>query len=297
MMLGDSLKRFLALYSFDPGAVSFALEEMASQILGVGESGAYLSREERAKALKEALAEGVRILRNKTLIDSLADNRGIDDLVEDLGEQGFDDNAWTKQSNISRNIIYNALNKAHKTLSFDEECALQKRLEMLDERCRTSQLAELRKVEISVVMAGWFASHLDTAACAVEQLDRTEFDQLIPVSLARPFKELHVNAVMGNFGTAIILCGALLERALQDLLPSDRGGLGTLIEEGKKSGLLRDHYIRQAYSIAERRNELVHNKGELDFDTIPPDTMWSLIDSTRSLIRDLYGSRLDQEQL
>jgi hypothetical protein len=112
---------------------------------------------------------------------------------------------------------------------------------------------------------------------------------LIPEGLIAPFRELHINAVLGNFGTACILCGALLERTLQNLLPS-KGYLNELIREGKESGLLTDRSRGYADRIRDDRNDVVH--GRVAFGSISSDHAWETIGCTRKLISALYKDRL-----
>jgi hypothetical protein len=74
------------------------------------------------------------------------------------------------------------------------------------------------------------------------------------------FRELHLNAAFGNFGTACILCGVLVERTLQDLLPSKKK-LDDLIAEAKGEGLL----VGELYKYARRiqRDRIMSHMAQL----------------------------------
>ncbi len=148
---------------------------------------------------------------------------------------------------------------------------------------------KLSEKKIEVELLRFFADRIEHIAEAIEKLDDTDFSSLIPDQLVAPFRECHINVVLGNYGTASILCGAILERALQDLLQS-RSMLNELINEAKKNGLLSGHNIRYAGQIQARRNAVVH--GEQAFNSITYRWVWELLDLTRKLVSELYQGRV-----
>ena len=123
-------------------------------------------------------------------------------------------------------------------------------------------------------------------------MDDTDFSKLIPDCLVAPFRKCHVNVVLGNYGTASVLCGAILERALKDLLNST-GSFFQLIEEAEDDGLLRGDNIRHAQAIYKVRSNAVH--GKRDFRSISSVKAWECLDMTRKLVSDLYRGRLEGE--
>jgi len=151
---------------------------------------------------------------------------------------------------------------------------------------------ELSRKKLDAELLRFFADRIDQITDAIEQFDNTKFDLLLPEELVAPFRELHISAVLGNYGTACILCGALLERTLQDLIPS-KSLLNDLIKEAKISGLLKGHNNRYADRIRDDRNNVVH--GKVNFDSISSDHALETVSCTRTLISALYKDRLHEE--
>ena len=138
----------------------------------------------------------------------------------------------------------------------------------------------------------FFADRIDQITNAVKQFDATEFNRLLPEGLVAPFRELHINAMLGNYGTACILCGSLLERTLQDLLQSD-SLLNDLIKQAKRTGLLTDKNRRFADRIRDDRNNAAH--GKVKFTDITSAHTWDTVSCTRKLVSDLYKNRVSQD--
>lgn len=136
----------------------------------------------------------------------------------------------------------------------------------------------------------FFADRIDQISDAIEKLDGTEFDRVIPEPLHVPFRELHINFVLGNYGTTLILCGALLERALQDLLQSG-SLLNDLIRDAKKAGIVAGHNNRFADHIRDERNAAAH--GKVRFSDIPSKRAWETIIFTRTIVSALYKDKLN----
>ena len=155
---------------------------------------------------------------------------------------------------------------------------------------RTGEELSAKKLDSELLR--FFADRIDQITSAVEQLDSTEFNRLIPDRLITLFRELHINAVLGNYGTTCILCGTLLEQALQDLLPS-ASALNDLIKEAKVDGLLVDRNRRYADRIRDDRNYAAH--GKVEFDAISSEHAWETVSWTRELVSALYQSRLQRE--
>ncbi len=159
----------------------------------------------------------------------------------------------------------------------------------VDSYVRTKIEEEIAEKRIDAEIVHFFLNNLDPMVEAINRLSDDDFKKLVPDHLAAPFRELHVNAILGNFGTAAILCGAILEHAYKDLLNTEAVG-AKAIEEAKVAGLLPGELRISAYRVKRMRDEVVH--GGIHFDALRSDVIWDLIVKTRRLIEVMYRDRL-----
>jgi hypothetical protein len=268
--LSELLRSFLDLYEKDRVGVCVALQDSSESWLPEGME--YVPLREQLALILESTRRSQSEIKRKTLIEtggSFPRQRQLRELIDDPSKlKSF------LGSSTSRDIA----------TIFAEEQGIS-----VEQFIADDIKEELGRKKLDVELLRFFADRLDAVANAIEQFDNTRFDLLIPSGLAAPFRELHINAALGNYGTACILCGALLERTLQDLIPS-KSLLNDLIKEAKKDGLLKGHNNRFADRIRDDRNDVVH--GKVEFGSISSDHAWETVSCTRTLISALYKDRL-----
>jgi len=272
--LADMLHTFLDLYEKDRVGVSVALESSPDYWLPEGME--YVSLRDQLKLILEASRRSQMEIRRKTLIEtnsSFPRQRQLRELIDDPSKLKYYVGS-TKPLEIAR--------------IFAEEQGVS-----VEQFIADDIREELAKEKVDVELLRFFADRLGSLVDAIEKLDETDFSLLVPEFLVAPFRELHVNAVLGNYGTALILCGALLEKALQDILLSDEQ-LNLLITQAKTKGFIRNHNLKFADRIRDDRNGVVH--GSIPFGAISSDYAWDTITWTRKLISSLYQQRKNQEK-
>jgi len=298
------LHLFLDLYEKEPGILEFLLEEPnpfglldnLEAAVPIGDQYNLLLRAHR-RAREEVLA--------KTLIQTSSLELRHEVLRERLDEFQLDSTSYESTEEKYRPLPEVAPLRQDVEEEFVQEFVKSPgtpgRLEELlakaygisvEEYVARRAGEELSAKKLDSEILRFFADRIDQITSAIEMLDATEFNRLIPDRLITPFRELHINAVLGNFGTTYILCGTLLEQTLQDLLPSGKL-LNDLIAEAKADGLLADKYRRYADRIRDDRNNAAH--GKVNFDSINAKDAWQTIEWTRKLIYHLYHGRLHKE--
>ena len=305
--LASLLHQFIDLFERDPSALAGALSEYGTfytlveddeSVVPLDEQIAILDATSQVAAdeiLTKTLVETSSSVKHHAVLMAKLEEKGrhqegepdeYGDLIEMLSELKSHDSRFAVMHGFppdwSMKDVKTVLAE-REGLSYEEYRARERRSEVLNTLASTKLRSQLLR---------YFANRIDTITEVVEGLDDTDFSRCVPQSLVPPFRELHVNAVLGNYGTVAILCGAVLEKALQDLLPSN-GALKEVIEEAKRDGLLVDHSTRFAYRIASYRNDIVH--GRLNFDALNSDEAWELVSITRNLIKGLYQSRLEED--
>jgi hypothetical protein len=305
--ISELLHLFLDLYERDSWALRFLLSEEnplgmlddlnesftpGDQYALIGRASQRAQREIRSKTLIESLGKTVR---HAVLRDQFVGKKDQDDIDSSLPGPHIPLPELEPDSDFMESL-YGTLGTGRigEFLRARDEHLAEKHGLSLPEfkRRQNADLAwlALNQKKIDAELLRFFADRIDQVAAGIEKLDDTDFASRIPKSLVTPFRELHINAVLGNYGTAAILCGAVLESSLQDLLPTN-SALGAAIEEAKGADLLMNHALRYAYKIAEARNAVIH--GKLKFDSLTSDKTWELIDVTRILVRGLYQDRME----
>lgn len=267
--LEDLLHIFLDLYEKDSIQLDTMLEVDPDSWLADGKD--YVPLEEQIEIMQRSSELSRSEIERKTLIETKSDSPRHQQLRELIEKRKENDN-WLGRFKPDR---------------FTERLADLEGLPV-DQFLTKEIHDELAKDKIDMQLLRFFADRLDSLVDAIEKLDETDFSLLVPEFLVAPFRELHVNAVLGNYGTALILCGALLEKALQDILLSDEQ-LNSLIAQAKTKGFIRNHNLKFADRIRDDRNGVVH--GSIPFGAISSDYAWDTITWTRKLISSLYQLR------
>ena len=276
------LGQFIDLYERRPEALRIALDQTSpfeDDCVPLAEQLTLL-----AGATRSAQEE----IRRKTLIETnLYPSSRHSQLKQELQELI---NPPGRPNAQMLNLLLNDPPRVEGRMRRDQELEMRGLTELEWEQQGVRDLLAAQK--LSTELLWFFAARIDEVTDAIEKLDDTDFTKLIPDRLRQPFRECHINFVLGNLGTSSILCGAIVERALQDLLPSDEL-LQKLIVEAKKSGLLNGHNRLLADFIHQWRNDVVH--GRRDFSSITSDDAWELVTKTRTLVVDLYRERLHEK--
>jgi hypothetical protein len=142
--------------------------------------------------------------------------------------------------------------------------------------------------DIGAEILRFIADRIDEISSILDALEDRNFHQMIPEALEGAFRECHINYALGNYGTACILCGVVLEMALKDLIPSTKM-LNDLIDEAKRDGLLEGENARRAGRIQRTRNLRAH--GGCDFSATSGVEVSKILSDTRTLIFELYKDR------
>jgi hypothetical protein len=247
-----------------------------------------------------ARAEIVR----KTLITPAADQTAHQDLRElvdrrvdnPLSQPSDDVHDSTEQfgfSGMSRaELAANLFDKPHASPSESEAWSAAWEGKTRSQYMFDETVKKLSDGKLETTLARFLIRQIPIATDALQRLDNTDFSLMVPKGFARVFMECHLNVAMGNFGTSVILCGVILERALQHILILDET-LATCIKAAKRKGLLVAHNAYRADQIQLVRNQVVH--GDIDFGRVTHDQAWNLVESTRGLIAELYKSELKPE--
>ena len=250
------LHLFLDLYDRDCTALSAFLEE---PLWLLDDLNSRVSARSQLELLLQGYKEAREEIRAKILLEASAfqsRHRLLRDEVSELPSPGGHTQyeplpelelAADDLSTLNKHEKYTGayINTFYALIANEHGLTVAQYKEKILEKINREKLAEKR---IDSEILRFFADRLDGIINSVEQLDGTRFDLLIPEKLHAPFREMHMNATLGNFGFACILCGTLLERALQDLLPS-KGLLNQLIKEAKEEGLLQGTYRSYADRI------------------------------------------------
>ena len=244
--LEEMVHALLDLYEKDSIQVGTMLEIDSERWLADGSE--YVSLEKQIEMMSKSSDDARTEIERKTLINTRTRYERYRKFQEALGQPEKYPN-WMGRFRPD---------------SFTQRCADREGMPIVEFLAK-EVTEELHKEKLDVELLRFFLDRLDPLVTAIEQLDDTDFRSLVPESLVAPFRELHINAVLGNYGTAIILCGALLEHSLQDLLPTEKM-LDVAIKEAKEVGLLKNHSRRHADAIRDRRNDVVH--GSVRFDAL-----------------------------
>jgi hypothetical protein len=304
--LARLLRRMIDLYERDAAVTGSAINVMA--VANVSEQGdidhQFVPLQEQLALLRTASRDSIEAINRKTLIRIEPSGDTHIDLKEKIGKGPSPPPSWeaTNADGPDLTEIYGFSGKTDEELnaivlerpgSFD-----LKKLEALCAAYRGKSHLQYKsdetrekycEVRLETTLARFLVGQIEPTTEVLQKLDDTDFEKLLPTNLVAPFRQCHLNVALGNNGTAIILCGVILERALKDLLPST-GMLKELIAEAEVCGLLKGKNLRAAKKIQGDRNSAVHC---VDFSSFSSDAVWELIGITRHLVAELYEGRLD----
>jgi hypothetical protein len=318
LYLVDGLRRFIDLFERDPSAAC-AFIESASDFMFDEQSdldGEFVPLDQQLAVLKQASADAKSEILRKTLISLSSESDSHRDLSELIAKRsavkpdetsqklktedltvkyGFSGKSKAELDELWSQIWQSRqTDKQPMALSLEQYYAWSAAYEgkTYYEFKRTEILEKLSERKLEASVARLLVSHILAAVDAIQKLDNADFSLMVPAQFRRPFMETHMNVSLGNYATAIILCGAVIERSLQDLIPSAEFG-AKLIKEAEAEGILKDVRPGWAFDISRLRNEVIH--GKRSFDSITPDEAWGTVVKTRKLVHGMYKERLESD--
>jgi len=145
-------------------------------------------------------------------------------------------------------------------------------------------------------------------ACSLDELTDGEIRRgRIPENVRMYFFEAHRCYLYGFPVACAVLCRAILESALVEVIDPDRRINRLLVEEAKKSGKPKQSYMERlideaaknhiltdvrpkcAIEVRDAGNEAIHDHKKFEERLLDPRGIANIVDSTRKILIDLYS--------
>lgn len=272
-----------------------------------------------------------RFLREALRCYEAKDGTGLHDLAVDLDEdrysdevEGFseDDNLVLREMDQELSKEAGALRASERTrvgttASLDYWAIIAKYLRRLSPTARNAMISayeevrkgalrensdDRREVGGDVSEAGsldcYYASEvlqkLETVVSRAVRLDRISVEALPNSEVQRYFQEAHDCHLYGFDIASTVLCRAILESSLEQLIPpQDRTGMSLVgaVDLALQRGYLTEERASWARQVATAGNRAIHDYQRFQRTYGKPDEVQGLLLKTRAVIADLYSKR------
>lgn len=264
-------ERFIELYRHSRADLALALsQEFSSESLDAEKRG---NENTVADVEKRALLQDreVSALLHQTLhrfppVESdILDERFLDETLE---QNKVDINAWAEALGVSREQLIPFLKAG---IEKDEA----KKAEMPD---------------FHVYFAWDFASRIDTMVARISNLEEIKYRDVVSATTRKLLQQAHICYINGFEAATVIMCGAILEQTLKDVLQLE-GKLEQLLGAAEGCGLLTPEQWGMGDDVRELRNYAIHDLPK--FLKQPEHRKATILSNTRAVVGILLSGNSD----
>ncbi len=158
---------------------------------------------------------------------------------------------------------------------------------------RQEQLSPAQSADLGLYFAKDFVSNLDQMVSRAEALDRVEYSEILSATQKSLLREAH-RCYLHRFDAAtVVMCGAVLEQTLKDVLKLD-WKFDQLLQEAEERNLLKPEEYGMADDVRELRNEAVHDL--TTFLKRPERQRATILSNTRAVVGILLSGNSDRRE-
>jgi len=143
------------------------------------------------------------------------------------------------------------------------------------------QLSSAQPTDLGLFFAKDFVSNLDQYVSRSEEFDQVEYSENLSPNQKLLFRQAHRCYLFGFEAATVIMCGAILEQTLKDVLRLDLN-LRELLKEAEVCGLLAPEEWGMGDDVRELRNEALHNLSK--FLKRPEHQRATILSNTRAVV-------------
>jgi hypothetical protein len=264
--LSNYLRTFLQIYQRDDSAIGMGLD-YARELIDCGS----LSSNDVTSLLKTKNKKDQKEIKRKTLIELT---------VTEM---------WKPPLETHKSISTDNLKEHYAERERRIQEAL-KELGITEDELYTEGVEDyLKSSDLHALLAFDFAARLDYLVDFLERADETDYRHLQSVELKKLFQEAHICYLNGSFMATILMCGSVLEDALNLLYPDQKEDdeREDLINRAIQDRTLDDSLAKFLREIYEKRNKAAHEPSRLMGIDLKEVAKNSLL-KTRLIIQNIF---------